>query len=149
MSDTDISCTPPDIRAAALATIKNLLPEKSQTRYNNSYNDLKEWCKTRNVTKITENVLLVYFQEKSQNYKSSTLWSLYSMVKTTVNLRDNVDISKFPKLISFLKRKNVGYTPKKIVCLKYDPSQFIPQRCQRRRVYCHKGKYIHVWYISQ
>jgi hypothetical protein len=52
MSDTDnISCTPPDIRAAALATVGNVLPEKSQTRYNNSYNDFKEWCKTRNVTK--------------------------------------------------------------------------------------------------
>jgi hypothetical protein len=82
MSDTDnISCTPPDIRAAALATGGNLLPEKSQTGYNNSYNDFKEWCKTRNVTKISENVVLVYFQEKSQNYKSSTLWSLYSMVR--------------------------------------------------------------------
>jgi hypothetical protein len=110
---SNISCTPPDIRAAALATVGNLLPEKSQTRYNNSYNDFKEWCKTRNVTKITENVVLVNFQEKSENYKSSTLWSLYSMVKTTVNLRDNVDISKFPKLISFVKRKNVGYIPKK------------------------------------
>jgi hypothetical protein len=60
-------------------------------------------------------IVLVYFQEKSQNYKSSTLWSLYSMLKTTVNLRDNVDISKFPKLISLLKR-NVGYPPKNRLC---------------------------------
>jgi hypothetical protein len=79
MSDTDnISCTPPHIRAAALATVGNLLPEKSQTRYNNSYNDFKEWCKTRNVTKISENEVLVYFQEKSQNYKSWTLVTLFN-----------------------------------------------------------------------
>ncbi|KAJ8982961.1 hypothetical protein NQ317_005279 [Molorchus minor] len=45
-----------------------------------------------------ENVLLAYFSENAKNYKSSTLWAQYSMVKSCLIIYDNIDISKFPKL---------------------------------------------------
>lgn len=35
------------------------------------------------------------------------------MLKCTLNLNDNIDISKYMKLTSFLKQNNVGYQPKK------------------------------------
>uniref|UniRef100_V5GSG8 Tyr recombinase domain-containing protein n=1 Tax=Anoplophora glabripennis TaxID=217634 RepID=V5GSG8_ANOGL len=35
------------------------------------------------------------------------------MIKSTIFIEENVDISKYPKLRAFLKRKNDGYTPKK------------------------------------
>ncbi|KAJ8975570.1 hypothetical protein NQ317_016981, partial [Molorchus minor] len=52
----------------------------------------------------SENVLLAYFSENAKNYKSSTLWAQYSMVKSCLIIYDNIDISKFPKLIAFLKK---------------------------------------------
>ncbi|KAJ8974142.1 hypothetical protein NQ317_007317 [Molorchus minor] len=36
-----------------------------------------------------------YFSENAKNYKSSTLWAQYSMVKSCLIIYDNIDISKF------------------------------------------------------
>jgi hypothetical protein len=57
----------------------------------------------KNVKAITENVLLVFFGEKAKTFKSSTLWAQYSMMKACMSIYDNVDISKFSKLVAFLK----------------------------------------------
>ncbi|KAJ8968473.1 hypothetical protein NQ317_009228 [Molorchus minor] len=48
-----------------------------------------------------------------RNYKSSTLWAQYSMVKSCLIIYDNIDISKCPKLIAFLKRTGDGQQTKK------------------------------------
>lgn len=113
MSDSEIECTPPELREAAISAGKNLLPEKSGFRYEKCFKEFKNWCDIKNVKNCTENVVLAYFNEKSQNRKPSTLWATYSMLRTTLDINDKVDISKYTKLIAFLKKKNVGYTPKK------------------------------------
>ncbi|KAK5646365.1 hypothetical protein RI129_004829 [Pyrocoelia pectoralis] len=59
------------------------------------------------------NVLVAYFEEKSKYLKSSTLWSVYSMLKSTLNIKENINIEKYTKLIALLKRKHDGYLPKK------------------------------------
>lgn len=56
---------------------------------------------------------MAYFEEKSKLWKASTLWSNFSMIKASLQIKNNVDISKYYKLIAFLKRKSVGYRPKK------------------------------------
>ncbi|RZC41513.1 hypothetical protein BDFB_005570, partial [Asbolus verrucosus] len=34
-------------------------------------------------------------KQKSKTYKSSTLWSIYSMLRTTLSVTKNIDIKKF------------------------------------------------------
>jgi integrase len=68
--------------------------------------------------KFSENVFLAFFEEKSQVWKSSTLWSNFSMIKASLRIKNDVDIGKYHKLIAFLKRKNVGYRAKKSKVLK-------------------------------
>lgn len=58
--------------------------------------------------------MLVYFSEKAKTFKCSTLWAQYSMVKSCMVIYDNIDISKYGKLVSFLKRNSDGYSGKKI-----------------------------------
>ncbi|KAJ8974138.1 hypothetical protein NQ317_007312 [Molorchus minor] len=70
----------------------------------NAYNRFKKWCAKKNVQVYSENVLLAYFSENAKNYKSSTLWAQYSMVKSCLIIYDNIDISKFPKLIAFFEK---------------------------------------------
>lgn len=72
-----------------------------------------EWCKKNKARNLTENVLLAYFSSKAKNCKSSTLWSTYSMLKSTLAVKNNIDISKYIKLIAYLKKQNVGYKAKK------------------------------------
>ncbi|KAJ8974162.1 hypothetical protein NQ317_013119 [Molorchus minor] len=103
-----------EIVEAANIAIRNLLPTKSRFLYDIAYNRFKKWCAEKNVQVYSENVLLAYFSENAKNYKSSTLWAQYSMVKSCLIIYDNIDISKFPKLIAFLKRTGDGYQAKKI-----------------------------------
>ncbi|KAJ8966152.1 hypothetical protein NQ317_017551 [Molorchus minor] len=102
-----------EIVEAANIAISNLLPTKSRSLYDIAYNRFKKWCAEKNVQVYSENVLLAYFSENAKNYKSSTLWAQYSMVKSCLIIYDNIDISKFPKLIAFLKRTGDGYQAKK------------------------------------
>lgn len=112
-SDDDFGCTPPELLEAANAAVNNLIPTKSKSQYENAYKEFKSWCVKNNVTRVSENILLAFFEEKSKTVKSSTLWSLYSMIKTTLNIKDNVNITKFSKIIPYLKQKSIGYRPKK------------------------------------
>jgi hypothetical protein len=68
----------------------------------------------------TENVLLAYFSEKSKDHKSSTLWAQYSMIRSSLIVNTNIDISKYPKLMAFLKRNSDGYQAKKSKVLTRD-----------------------------
>lgn len=117
MSDSEgelRSCTPPELRQAAEKVGENLLPHKSRGRYEKAYKAFKDWCACKEVFNIdSENVVLAYFSELTKDKKASTLWSIYSMLRTTLNIRDNVDISKFSKLGAYLKQQNIGYKAKK------------------------------------
>ncbi|KAJ8957051.1 hypothetical protein NQ317_001253, partial [Molorchus minor] len=93
------NCESEEIMEAANIAISNLLPTKSRSLYDIAYNRFKEWCAEKNVQVYSENVF-----ENAKNYKSSTLWAQCSMVKSCLIIYDNIDISKFPKLIAFLKK---------------------------------------------
>jgi hypothetical protein len=58
---------------------------------------------------FSESVVLGYMSEQAKVQKSSTLWSRYSMLKASLVVKNNVDISKYCKLVAFLKRQSVGY----------------------------------------
>ncbi|KAJ8970254.1 hypothetical protein NQ317_000847, partial [Molorchus minor] len=107
------NCESGEIVEAANIAISNLLPTKSRSVYDIAYNRFKKWWAEKNVQVYSENVLLAYFSENAKNYKSSTLWAQYSMVKSCLIIYDNIDISKFPKLFAFLKRTGDGYQAKK------------------------------------
>lgn len=115
-----------EIDEAANVVSLDLLPKKSRVRYQNERLIFLKWCKQKKVKSFTENVLLVYFSEKSKTLKPSTLWCSFSMLKSTLIIEDNVDISKFSKLIAFLKQKAVGHRPKKSLTFsKEDVARFI------------------------
>ncbi|PSN38549.1 hypothetical protein C0J52_14813 [Blattella germanica] len=84
--DTEFSSTPPDIIEEASDVVNNLLPVKSEK---------------------------VYFEEMSKTMKFPTLWTNYSVLKTTLNVKHGIDISQYTKLYSLLKQKSVGYNGKK------------------------------------
>lgn len=45
-------------------------------------------------------------------YAPSTIWNRYSMLKTTIQRNDNINI-EYPKLLSQLKKNAVGFNAKK------------------------------------
>ncbi|CAH1367926.1 unnamed protein product, partial [Tenebrio molitor] len=57
-----------------------------------------KWCVEKKVTVYSENVLLAYFSELAKNMKSCSLWSHYSMINALLNIKKNVNITKYLKL---------------------------------------------------
>ena len=86
------SCTPPELREAAKKASDDLLPSKSKVHYESTYKTFLEWKKKYNTTSSSETVLMAYFQELNKKYKPSSLWSFYSMLKSTINIKEAVDI---------------------------------------------------------
>lgn len=113
MYDEPFECTPPEITEKAAEVTQNLLPHVSRERYEAAYEKFMEWRKEKRIATFSENILIVYFESLSKVYKSSTLWSQHSMLKSTINLKHNIDISKYSKLQAFLKRQSENYVPTK------------------------------------
>jgi hypothetical protein len=110
---SDFENTPPDIVDSAKKASLELLPKKSVAIYEQKYDLFMNWCKKNKISKYSENVLLAYFSEELKTYKASTLWSIFSMLKSTLKIKNSVDISSYHKLIAFLKQKGKDYKPKK------------------------------------
>ena len=92
------------------------LPKKSSERYLLVYNAYKKWKednKNSLSTNSEENNLIVYFNTLKLKLKPPTLWSIWSMLRNTLNTKDNIDITKFFALRSMIKNNGKGYKPKK------------------------------------
>lgn len=105
--------TPPEIAETANVVSLSLLPAISKRLYEKTYAEFMSWCDEKRVTRFSESVLLAYFSNIAERGLIASLWPKYSMLKSTLNLKDGIDISKFSKLIMFIKRQKVGYVPKK------------------------------------
>jgi len=57
--------------------------------------------------------MLAYFGELAHKYSLSSLWMFYSMLKSTLNIINNIEIEKYSKLRAFLKSKSHGFQAKK------------------------------------
>jgi hypothetical protein len=112
MSDSEDSSLPSDVEEVAKGAISNLLPNKSRQIYESTYKNFEKWCDSKKIKIVSETVLLAYFAKKTKVFKPSTMWSYYSMLWTTISINRNLDISKFTRLIAFLKRNTEGYWPK-------------------------------------
>ena len=52
---------------------------------------------------FSEEILNVYFNEKAKKLKPSSLWSIYSMLRVTIKLNQNIDTANYGKLKSILR----------------------------------------------
>jgi hypothetical protein len=101
------------IREEANRAITNLIPEKSRQFYNKEFRELEVWMKNKGIQLVNEEVLLAYFLYLSEKLAPSSLWTKYSMVKTTLKIYKNIDISRYGKIVAFLKSKSRNYTSTK------------------------------------
>lgn len=111
---------PSDVENAALEAESLLLPQKSRMMYEKEYQSFKKWKSIKNINGVSEKILLAYFSEKSKKAMPSSLWSYYSMLKRTLLVNENCDISKFSKLTTLLKNLSGGYKAKKSKILESD-----------------------------
>lgn len=135
---------PSDIENEAHNVITDLVPSTSKKKYEDAFDRYEKWCSEKNVKHITsEKVLLVYFKEMSETQKPTSLWCYYSMLRTIISIKKNVDIKKYFNLIAFLKRKSEGYKPRKSrVFIKEEIARFLLEAPDERFL-CMKVTYRH------
>lgn len=114
-SSSSESELPDDILNAAAAVDALIIPPDSKEIYDSEYNKFMEWRRLKNTRSFEEKVLQAYFHEISDSFSPNTLWSKYSKLKATLFAYNNVDITSYSKLKPWLKQKNVGYEPKKLL----------------------------------
>lgn len=91
MDSTDEELPEAILKAADEAN-SELLPAKSRLRYEKQYDHFVTWCKEKGAKTYKEEVFLAYFSDLSKVLKSNTLWSRYSMVKSLVKIKQNLEL---------------------------------------------------------
>ncbi|CAH0545791.1 unnamed protein product [Brassicogethes aeneus] len=109
----DFQWNSPELEELANSANNSVIPAKSKQLYEDSYKRFVKYCEEQQADDFSESVLLAYFFKLSKQYKSSTLWSNFSMIKAELNIRHNVNINTYTKLTAFLKHNGKGYTAKK------------------------------------
>ncbi|CAH1366303.1 unnamed protein product, partial [Tenebrio molitor] len=109
--------------ASANDACSSLLPAKSRELYEKTYNEFKTWCTEQQITNYTEPVFLAYFLNIAQRGLIASLWPKFSMLKSTLYVKKNIDIGKFNKLIMYVKRQTEGHVPKKSKVLEKEQVQ--------------------------
>ena len=120
MQDIETPSTPPELKLSAAKAIGGLVPQKTQAQYFKTYKRFEEWMVTKGATKITENVLLAYFEELSNDKKPTTLWSEYSMLKKMLRVNQAIDLGSFLSVSDLLKQKARYHAKKKAKTFKFE-----------------------------
>ncbi|KAJ8683656.1 hypothetical protein QAD02_019448 [Eretmocerus hayati] len=111
VEDEDIA--PPEFIEIEDNSSKIILPEKSKLIYQKSYDEFMNWKNKNQIPTIDESVMMTYFNELAKNYNSATLWSKYSMLKSTMMIEQRIDMGTYCKLKSWIKAKHSNYKAKK------------------------------------
>lgn len=111
--ELDSNLTPPEITNAPKIINENLLPIKSKQRYIATYDNFLQWKTDKKANTFSEDVFLAYFGELAEKYKPSSLWAIFSMLKSTLMTKNCVNIKNYANLTAFLKKKSDGFISKK------------------------------------
>lgn len=97
--------------------VLNLLPPKSKAKYMGVYEKFVQWRTEKNIAPedMREEVMLVYLNKLSQEdkLKPPTVWSRFSMLKSTLLSCENINVKPWVKVIALMKKLARGYCPKK------------------------------------
>lgn len=111
--ENSLDIEPGELSNAEDSTIDLVIPEKSKSRYKQKYIQFVKWQQARKTNELTQEVVLDYFKELAITKTPSTLWSSYSMLRSMIKLKHNLNISQYTKLMAFLKDRGKGYVPEK------------------------------------
>lgn len=97
----------------------------------------------------SENCLKVYFKELIEKYKPSTIWSIYSKLKSTIQIHEKISIKIYKELSALISQNSRGYKGKK---RKFSPQIYLAMKvvlifgisgcCRKSEIYAIKLSHI-------
>lgn len=82
-------------------------------KYENAYDNFLKWRDAKKEQVMDENLLLAYLEESKKSKKPSTLFSIYSMLKKMLDIHENIQIDRFPRLLALCKSYKKGFVSSK------------------------------------
>ncbi|XP_037043342.1 uncharacterized protein LOC119079498 isoform X1 [Bradysia coprophila] len=89
--------------------IQHFLPDKSRGRYETEYAKFRKWQEAQDMISFTEEVLLKYFGGLARTLAPTTLYTVYSMLKSMLSSKHNVNIGEYSQLLALLKKSKVEF----------------------------------------
>lgn len=112
--EEDRLCGPLVICEGSVGDAKfDLLPTRTKAIYETCYKGFNRWKKSAKLSGISEAILMEYFEKLSKQYKPGTLWAQYSMLKSTLRIHEQIDISPYRDLTAFIKKQAYGVVAQK------------------------------------
>jgi hypothetical protein len=122
----------------------SLLPKKSRDAYYKELSEFNNWKQENDVCGVSEDVLLGYFFNAKKRFAASSMWTKYSMLKSTLKLHENTDISQYGKLIAFLKNESKNYKCKKSKVLEREHiQQFVAEAPDKKYLMMKVGRFCY------
>lgn len=88
------------------------LPKKSEQKYKFHYNCFMKWRAENGKDDFTEETVASYFKDLSEKNLPSTVFCVYSMIRSVLNVNHNIDIGRFSTVKAFLKKNAEKFEPK-------------------------------------
>ncbi|KAJ8669289.1 hypothetical protein QAD02_000548 [Eretmocerus hayati] len=85
------------------------MSRKSVALYATAYDQFKKWRLDNGYDTVDEDMLLTYFEQLSEKVSPVSLRPVYSMLKSTLQANEAIDIGSYERLMTFVKDKSVGY----------------------------------------
>ncbi|KAG4067601.1 hypothetical protein HA402_005373 [Bradysia odoriphaga] len=89
--------------------MQHYLPDKSRGRYEAEYAKFMKWQEAQDTNSFAEDVLLRYFGEMAKTVAPTTLCTVYSMLKSMLSSKHNVNTGEYSQLLAFLKKSKEGF----------------------------------------
>ncbi|RZC00578.1 uncharacterized protein BDFB_012126, partial [Asbolus verrucosus] len=119
---------------------------KSKALYEKTYGIFEDWFGAKKVKEIAEDVILAYLEQRSRQVKPSTLWFTFSMLKATLNVKENINLGKFSKVAPYLKSKIIDHQKKKsAVFTKEDIEKFLNEADDQNYLLMKTANFGSVW----
>lgn len=138
------SSLPEKIAKDAEEVTSSLLPKKSRDAYYKEFSEFNNWRQENDVCEVSEDVLLAYFFNVKKRFAPSSMWTKYSMLRSTLKLYENRDISQYGKLIAFLKNESKNYKCKKSKVLEREHiQQFLAEAPNKKYLMSKVGRFCY------
>lgn len=100
-------------KGAKLIIGTDVLPTKSVTHYQLVYDTFINWQEENKASSFDESVFICYFKDIKKKVNPATSWCVWSMLRSMLLVKHNIDITKYANLRAILKNRSKGHKPKK------------------------------------
>lgn len=102
-----------ELKAVADITKNDILPSTWPQTYKCAYEAFAKWKRIHKISLSTQSIVIAYFMELRRKCQPSSLWPTYSMLKSTLKVKEKIDLDQYHTLKAFLNITSKSFKAKR------------------------------------